>query len=85
METDSPDVIADNKTTERGFKKNIFSDWTSEKNSFSYSAFCVELTEQIFDSDVAITYCHINLKMIGSLPKSPLSSRRINILSELEI
>lgn len=37
----------------------------------------VELMEQIFDSDVAITYCHINLKMIGSLPKSPLLSRTI--------
>lgn len=84
METDSPDVIADNKTTERGLKKTS-SRTGRVKRTHSAIQLSVELTEQIFDSGVAITYCHINLKMIGSLPKSPLSSRRINILSELEI
>lgn len=90
MEADSPGAVAHNKTAEMQLQE------TKKKRSKNrllqveereelFSRLCVEPSEQMCDGFVAVTHCHINLKMMGRLPESSLSSRRINILSGLEI
>lgn len=88
MEADSPGAVAHNKTTEMQLQKTKKSKnrlLQVEEREELFPQLCVELSEQMCDGFVAVTHCHINLKMMGRLPESSLSSRRINILSGLEI
>lgn len=88
MEADSPGAVAHNKTTEMHLQETKKSQnclLQVEEREELFPQLCVEPSEQMCDGFVAVTHCHINLKMMGRLPESSLSSRRINILSGLEI
>lgn len=73
--------VTENQKTRKSKKRLL----QVEEREELFLQLCVELSEQMCDGFVAVTHCHINLKMMGRLPESSLSSRRINILSGLEI
>lgn len=74
METGPLDGAADENKRENG-----------SSDSRSGRKLIGELTEQSYDSSVAVTYCRINLKMIGSPTNSAFLSHGINMMSGQEI